>query len=228
MNVLCGFIQSQGVIKGRVLEGVHKAARATVRERNTPTLSLAELARIAEVKGDEYRWSLAEQHKEREKEGRKMPEVFSLNALPEGGYACRGCGTGRPGSLGRGGSSGCSFPTREEGRVGTVHAGNVAKSVTGRPNARSWTSAFVPSWPKRGRPRSRRPLRTRKPRVEWHLLPSNPLSNRSQRLTRRTRKRRSQPLPQVMKRHPLPTRKRETNNRWLQEVLTCLSGWSGD
>jgi len=75
MNVLCWFIHSQGVIKGRFVEGVHKAARATVRERNTPTLSLAELARIAKVKGDEYRWFLAEQHKEREKEGRKMPEV---------------------------------------------------------------------------------------------------------------------------------------------------------
>jgi len=53
MNVLCGFIHSQGVINGRFVEGVHKTARATVRERNTPTLSLAELARIAKVKGDE-------------------------------------------------------------------------------------------------------------------------------------------------------------------------------
>ncbi|GAB0493154.1 hypothetical protein MMPV_004427 [Pyropia vietnamensis] len=61
LNVLCGFIHSQGVIKGRFVEGVHRAARASVRERNTPAMTLAELARIAQTKGDEFRWILAEQ-----------------------------------------------------------------------------------------------------------------------------------------------------------------------
>ncbi|GAB0497360.1 hypothetical protein MMPV_008692 [Pyropia vietnamensis] len=61
LNVLCGFIHSQGVIKGRFVEGVHRAARASVRERNTPAMTLAELARIAQTKGDEFRWMLAEQ-----------------------------------------------------------------------------------------------------------------------------------------------------------------------
>lgn len=72
LNVLCGFLYPQGVIKGRFVEGVHRAARATVRERNTPTMTLAELARIAQTKGDEYRWLVSEQRKEREKEVKGM------------------------------------------------------------------------------------------------------------------------------------------------------------
>ncbi|GAB0498123.1 hypothetical protein MMPV_009464 [Pyropia vietnamensis] len=70
LNVLCGFIHPQGVIKGRFVEGVHRAARVTVRERNTPSMTLAELARIAQTKGDEYRWIVSDQRREREKEAR--------------------------------------------------------------------------------------------------------------------------------------------------------------
>lgn len=68
LNVLCGFIHPQGVIKGRFVEGVHRSARATVRERNTPGMTLAELARVAQTKGEEYRWIVSDQRKEREKE----------------------------------------------------------------------------------------------------------------------------------------------------------------
>ncbi|GAB0494152.1 hypothetical protein MMPV_005442 [Pyropia vietnamensis] len=70
LNVLCGFIHPQGVIKGRFVEGVHRAARVTVRERSTPSMTLAELARIAQTKGDEYRWIVSDQRREREKEAR--------------------------------------------------------------------------------------------------------------------------------------------------------------
>ncbi|GAB0498600.1 hypothetical protein MMPV_009946 [Pyropia vietnamensis] len=70
LNVLCGFIHPQGVIKGRFVEGVHRAARVTVRERNTPSMTLAEMARIAQTEGDEYRWIVSDQRREREKEAR--------------------------------------------------------------------------------------------------------------------------------------------------------------
>lgn len=81
LNVLCGFIHSQGVLKGRYVEGVHRAARATVRERNTPGMSLAELSRIAQTKGDEYRWLVKEQRKEREAEADKAAEATRLRRL---------------------------------------------------------------------------------------------------------------------------------------------------
>ncbi|GAB0498452.1 hypothetical protein MMPV_009796 [Pyropia vietnamensis] len=75
LNVLCGFIHPQGVIKGRFVEGVHRAARVTVRERNTPSMTLAELARIAQTKGDEYRWIVSDQRREREKEARTAEAI---------------------------------------------------------------------------------------------------------------------------------------------------------
>lgn len=81
LNVLCGFIHSQGVIKGRFVEGVHRAARATARERNTPTMSLAELARLAKTKGDEYRWMINEQRKERQEESKKAADESRLRRL---------------------------------------------------------------------------------------------------------------------------------------------------
>ena len=82
LNVLCGFVHPQGVVKGRFVEGVHRAARATVRERNTPAMTLAELARIAQTKGDEYRWIMLEQRKEREKEAKKAAEATRPRRLP--------------------------------------------------------------------------------------------------------------------------------------------------
>jgi len=65
---MCGFINGEGALKGRFLEGVHRAARATVCERNTPGMTMAELARVAPTKGDERLWLRLEQLKERTKE----------------------------------------------------------------------------------------------------------------------------------------------------------------
>jgi len=53
---------------GRFVEGVHRAARATVRERNTPGMTVADLARVAQTKGNEHRWLRLEKLKERTKE----------------------------------------------------------------------------------------------------------------------------------------------------------------
>ena len=54
------------------MEGVRRAARATVRERNTPDMTMAELARVSQTKGDEHRWLRLEQLKERTKK-REVP-----------------------------------------------------------------------------------------------------------------------------------------------------------
>lgn len=77
LNVLCGLIHPQRVVKGRFVEDVRSAARATVRERNTHELTLAKLARIAQTKGDKYRRIVSGQRKEREKE-RKIAEASGL------------------------------------------------------------------------------------------------------------------------------------------------------
>jgi len=68
LNTECGFMYEEGALKGRFVEGVHRAARATVRERKTPGMTMAELARVAKTKGDEHRWLRLEQLKKRTKE----------------------------------------------------------------------------------------------------------------------------------------------------------------
>jgi len=60
------------------VEGLQRAVRATVRERNTPAMTLAELARVAQTKGDEFRWLRSEQQKERAEEARKAAEASRL------------------------------------------------------------------------------------------------------------------------------------------------------
>ncbi|GAB0497973.1 hypothetical protein MMPV_009311 [Pyropia vietnamensis] len=75
LNVLCGFIHSKAMLKSRFVEGCHKAVRSTVRERNTPSLTLAELARIAQTKGDEYRWLREEQRKASALEYKRLAEA---------------------------------------------------------------------------------------------------------------------------------------------------------
>jgi len=55
LNTECGFMYGKGALEGRFVEGVHHAARATVRERSTPGMTMAELARVAQTKGDEHR-----------------------------------------------------------------------------------------------------------------------------------------------------------------------------
>ncbi|GAB0493385.1 hypothetical protein MMPV_004667 [Pyropia vietnamensis] len=75
LNVLCGFIHSEAMLKSRFVEGCHKAERSTVRERNTPSLTLAELARIAQTNGDEYRWFREEQRKASALEHKRLAEA---------------------------------------------------------------------------------------------------------------------------------------------------------
>jgi len=77
LNTECGFLHESGALKGRFVEGVHRAVRATVRERNTPAVTLAELARLAQTKGDEFRWLLSEQQKERAEKACKASEARS-------------------------------------------------------------------------------------------------------------------------------------------------------
>ena len=68
LNTECGLMYGEGTLKGRFVEGVHRAAGATFRERNTPGMTMEELARVAQTKGDKYRWLRLEQLKERTKE----------------------------------------------------------------------------------------------------------------------------------------------------------------
>jgi len=60
------------------VEGVHRAARATERERNTPGMTMPGLARVAQTKADEHRWLRLEQLKERTKEREVLAEEARL------------------------------------------------------------------------------------------------------------------------------------------------------
>jgi len=74
----CGFMYGEGALKTRFVEGVHRAVRATVRQRNTPGMTMAELARVAQTKGDEHRWLRLENLKERTKEREALAEEAQL------------------------------------------------------------------------------------------------------------------------------------------------------
>jgi len=78
LNTECGFMYGEGALKGRFVQVVHRAVRATVRERNTPGMTMAELARVAQTKGAENRWLRLEQHKERTKEREALSEEVRL------------------------------------------------------------------------------------------------------------------------------------------------------
>jgi len=78
LNSEGGFMYGEGALKGRFVEGVQHAARATVRERTTPGMTMAELARDAQTKSDEHRWLRVEQHKERTKEREALAEEARL------------------------------------------------------------------------------------------------------------------------------------------------------
>jgi len=78
LDTECGFIYEEGALKGLFLEGFHRAARATVRERNTPGMTMAELARVTQTKGDEDGWLRLEQRKERTKEREVLVEETRL------------------------------------------------------------------------------------------------------------------------------------------------------
>jgi len=96
LNTEGAFMYGEGGLKGRFVEGVHRAARATVRERNTPGMTMAELARVAQTKGDEHRWLRLEQLKERKKERKVLAEEARLRrqaraaALPRVSGGVRG------------------------------------------------------------------------------------------------------------------------------------------
>jgi len=78
LNTECGFMYGEGALNGRFVEGVHRAARATVRERNTPGMTMAELARVAQTKGDENRWLRLEQDMQRTKKREVLAEETRL------------------------------------------------------------------------------------------------------------------------------------------------------
>ena len=78
LNTECGLMFGEGTLKGRFVEGVHRAARATVRERNTPGMTMAELARVAQTEGDEHGWLRLDQQKERTKEREALEEDARL------------------------------------------------------------------------------------------------------------------------------------------------------
>ena len=89
INTECGFMYGEGALERRFSEGVHRAARATVRERNTPGMNMAKLARVAHSEGDEHRWLQLEQLEERTKERYALTEEAWLRrkaraaALPQ-------------------------------------------------------------------------------------------------------------------------------------------------
>jgi len=68
----------EGARTGRFVADVHRAARGTGRERNTPGMTMAELARIVQTRSDENRWLRLEQRKERTKEREVLAEETRL------------------------------------------------------------------------------------------------------------------------------------------------------
>jgi len=71
-------MHGEGALKGRFVEGVHRAPRATFRQRNTPGMTMAEFARVVQTKGDEHRWLRLKQRKERTKEREALTEEAQL------------------------------------------------------------------------------------------------------------------------------------------------------
>ena len=78
VDTACGFLHSTGALKGRYVPGVHPVVRATQRERNKPELTLAELSRIAQTRGDKYRWIQEAQQKDRAEEAAKRAKATRL------------------------------------------------------------------------------------------------------------------------------------------------------
>jgi len=96
LNTECGFMYGEGALNGRFVERVHRATRATIWEWNTPSMNMAELARVAQTKGDEHRWLRLEQLEERTKEREVIAEEARLRrqaraaALPRFSGGTRG------------------------------------------------------------------------------------------------------------------------------------------
>ena len=132
LNTECGFMYGEGALKGRFVEGVHRAARATVRERNTPGMTMAELARFAQTRakatGDEHRWLRLEQLKERTKEREVLAEESWLPRQARAAALPRVSG-GPPGYPPR------DVPVRDVGAVDAPTPGGRARPEAARPTA---------------------------------------------------------------------------------------------
>jgi len=104
----CGFTYGAGALKGHFVDGVHRAARATVRERNTPGMTMGELARFAQTEGDKHRWLRILQLKDRTKEREALAKEARLRRQLEwpplpgspGEHGVARCGTPLSGPLG--------------------------------------------------------------------------------------------------------------------------------
>jgi len=139
------FRYGEGALKGRFVEGVHRAARATVWERKTPGMLIAELARVAQTKSGEHRWLRLEQRKERTKDREVLAEVTRLRRQARLAASPRVSGGPR-------GYPPRYVPVRVVGAVDVSTKGGCARHVAARPVA---PDGPTPS----GRDHSRRRLR---------------------------------------------------------------------
>jgi len=125
LNTECGFMYGEGALKGLFVEGVYRAARATVRERNTPGMNMAEVARVAQTKGDEHRWLRLEQLKERTKEREVLAEEARLRRQARAAALPRASGGPR-------GYPPRDFPVRVVGAVDAPTPGSGARHEAAR------------------------------------------------------------------------------------------------
>jgi len=128
LNTECGFMYGEGALKGRLVEGVHRDARATVRERNTPGMTMAELARVAQTKGDGHRWLRLEQLEERSKEREVLAEEARLRRQARAAALPRISGGAR-------GYPPLDAPVRVFGAVDARTPGGGARREAARPTA---------------------------------------------------------------------------------------------
>jgi len=112
----CGFTYGAGALKGHFVDGVHRAARATVRERNTPGMTMGELALFAQTEGDKHRWLRILQLKDRTKEREALAKEARLRRQARVAALTRVTG----------GTRGCALrdaPVRAIGAVGAPTSG---------------------------------------------------------------------------------------------------------
>jgi len=128
LNTECGFMYGEGALKGRFVEGVHRAARATIRERNTPGMTMAELACVAQTKGDEHRWLRLEQLKARTKDREVLAEEARLRRQARAAALFRLSGGAR-------GYPPQDAPVRVVGTVDAPTPGGGARREAARPPA---------------------------------------------------------------------------------------------
>jgi len=128
LNTECGFMYGEGALKRLFVEGVHRAARATVRERNTPGMTMAELARVAQTKGNQHRWLRFEKLKERTEEREVFAEEARLPRKARAAALPRASGGPR-------GYPRRDVPVRVVGAVDAPTPGGGARNEAARPTA---------------------------------------------------------------------------------------------